>query len=232
MSPRESILVIDDDHAVNETLTEILSGDFEVFSALSGAAGIQMARERKPRLILLDLNMPEMNGFSVCNQLRTQQDTLPIPILVLSGCDDRESRTKAFQMGADDFLGKPFDREELLARIQSKLRREGERSSHEQELHAGNLSLHQGRLEVQISGTIVPMSTLEFRLLWHLVKNVNRVLTREEILTDVWGGTQVIDRTIDTHIAGMRKKLSQSQFQITTVYGAGYVLRESKNPRD
>ena len=227
MTERSRILVIDDDADVNATLADLLSPSFEVLTALSGPQGIQIAREQKPELILLDLNMPQMNGFTVCNQLRTQQDTQGIPIVVLSGNDDRESRTRAFQMGADDFLGKPFDHRELVARIQSKLRRETEKNRSRSTVQVGNLVLDQERIEVRVEQQLIPLSALEFKLLWFFVENVNRLLTRDEILKTIWGGCHVIDRTVDTHIAYIRKKIPHSTFQITTIYGAGYIFKSS-----
>jgi DNA-binding response OmpR family regulator len=176
--------------------------------------------------------MPGMDGITVCEKLRSSEITRHIPIVILSGVADVDQRIKVFLTGADDFVTKPFRIKELAARVESKLRRvreveEGmlqpDRSP--EKITCGNLTLDSSKIEVSINGKVVPLSVLEFNLLRFIVVNADRVISRETILQNVWKDAVVTDRTVDTHIACIRKKLKDFDHVISTIYGAGYILK-------
>lgn len=231
MSQKRKLLIIDDDSENREFLDSILSQHFEILLAADGNIGIGLAKTHQPDLILLDITMPNLDGFAACEILRSGESTRHIPVIMLTAADDSENRTQAFNRGADDFIARPFRTKELVARILSKVRRLQEREGEGDYLRCGNLQLNLPKLEVTVAARVVPLSLLEFNLLRHFVENKNRVLSRERILESVWRDSVVSDRTVDTHIAFLRKKLGAGfDHAISTVYGAGYVLKEHPQP--
>lgn len=224
-SAKAKVLIIDDEVENRLLLQETLSKHFDVIEAGDGEEGVRMAKQNQPDLILLDINMPKMDGISACEVLRIHEATRHIPVIMLSALDNEEHRTRAFMKGADDFLGKPFTIKELIARVSSKVRRLEEAARRGGSMSCGNLTLDSQRLEVKISDRLVPLSVLEFCLLKYMVENKEIVLSRQRILEAVWRDTIVTDRTVDAHIACLRKKLGGFDYQITTVYGAGYALK-------
>ena len=158
--------------------------------------------------------------------LRTRETTRHIPVIVITGSSDFELRLKALDIGADDLLQKPFRPRELLARISSKRRRVQETRQPLAQLKRGNLEMDLDRFECRVDGELVALSVLQFNLLRYFVQNFNRVLSREKILQEVWEGAEVTDRTVDTHMTSLRKKLRNSNLAFGTLYGAGYILKE------
>lgn len=229
---RRKVLVVDDDVENREYLTLILSEEYDVATATDGEDALQVARVEQPDVVLLDLLMPKMDGLRACQGLRANDSTRHIPIIVLTGSDDSERRVRAFANGADDFVMKPFRPRELLARISSKIRRvaESETRRRSQILKIGNLALNIDALEARIAGQPIELSLLEFNLLRFFVDNVDRVVSRERILSSVWRDAVVTDRTVDTHMVSLRKKLRDFDGNLSTIYGAGYVLKSLGSP--
>jgi two-component system alkaline phosphatase synthesis response regulator PhoP len=191
-----------------------------------GEEGYRMARAETPDVILLDLVMPRLDGVETCALLRTHEATRHIPIIVLTGSSDFELQLKAFDLGADDLLQKPFRPRELLARISTKLKRLDESKRPSSIIQCGDLEMDLDRFECRVNGDLVMLSVLEFNLLRYFVENINRVLSRETILQAVWRDAVVTDRTVDTHMTSLRKKIQNSSLGFVTLYGAGYVLKE------
>ncbi len=226
MTPKRKLLVIDDEEEIQTSIQSSLSDRYVVSGASNGEEGLRKALLEMPDLILLDISMPVLDGLSVCEELRTGEATRHIPIIMLTAASDVSRRIDAFMTGADDYLSKPFRMQELLARIQSKMRRIQERETVEENIICGNLVLNVSRYEITVAGRSVPLSVLEFNLLKYLVQNRDRVLSREKILEAVWRYTSVSDRTVDTHMVSIRKKLADFDYGLTTVYGAGYILKK------
>lgn len=227
MEQRHTILIVDDEPDNRELIEHILSSKFNVLAAPDGEEGIRIARAQQPDLILLDITMPKMDGIAVCETLRGNEATRHIPIIMLTAATDLDRRVKSFSTGADDFISKPFKPQELLARIQSKIRRVEERTGKQDVVACGNLTLDLRKIEASIEGTPLALSVLEFNLLKCFVTNKDRVMSRDRILEAVWRDSVVSDRTVDTHIVSLRKKLTGFDHEITTVYGAGYVLKKA-----
>ncbi|MBI3543546.1 MAG: response regulator transcription factor [Deltaproteobacteria bacterium] len=226
MPDKRKILIIDDELDNRELLEQILTDKFKVLSAEDGEAGLRVARAELPDLILLDITMPKLDGFAVCETLRTNEATRDIPIIMLTAASDVDHRIRSFMTGADDFVPKPFRPKELLARVLSKMRRVEERKGKEEVLECGNLVLDLRKIDAQLNGKSLGLSVLEFNLLKCFVQNKDRVMSRERILESVWRDSVVSDRTVDTHIVSLRKKLADFDHTLATVYGAGYVLKK------
>ena len=220
------VLLIEDDVENQNLLKEILADQFEVSLARDGEEGFRMARSDNPDLILLDLVMPKLNGVEACGLLRTNEATRHIPIIVLTGTSDFEMQLRAFDLGADDLLQKPFRPRELIARMSSKIKRIEESKRPSNLLRCGDLEMDLDRFECRVGQNPVLLSVLEFNLLRFFVENFNRVLSRETILQAVWRDAVVTDRTVDTHMTSLRKKLQNSSLNFVTLYGAGYILKD------
>lgn len=220
------ILLIDDDLDHRVPLQGLLEMEgYEVLAASDGEEGFRMARSELPDLVLLDIRMPKVDGIEACRMLRSNEATRSIRIIMLTADDSPETRIRAFNLGADDYVARPFRFEELLARIRSKLRRVEELSQPQRVLTCGNLYLDLDRMEAKVGQQPVTLSVLEFDLLSFLLKNRERVLSRQKILEAVWRDSVVTERTIDTHVALLRKKLTGFDHRITTIYGAGYSIK-------
>lgn len=226
---RRKILLIEDDLENQSLLKDILSDKFLVLTAKDGEEGFRMAIANAPDLILLDLMMPKLDGVETCGLLRSHESTRHIPVIVLTATSDFEMQLKALDLGADDLLQKPFRPRELLARMSTKLRRLEESKKPVSHLRCGDLEMDLDRFECRINQTPIVLSVLEFNLLRFFVENFNRVLSREKILRAVWREAVVTDRTVDTHMTSLRKKLQGSSLAFATLYGAGYILK-SRSP--
>ncbi len=220
------VLLIEDDVENQRLLVEVLSEQFDVSVAHDGEEGYRMARAATPDIILLDLMLPRMNGVDACGLLRTHEATRHIPIIVLTGTSDFELQLKAFDLGADDLMQKPFRPRELLARMTTRLKRVDEVRREPTVLNCGDVKMDLDRLECYVGGNLAVLSVLEFNLLRYFVENFNRVLSREKILQAVWRDAVVTDRTVDTHMTSLRKKLQNSNLTFVTLYGAGYILKD------
>lgn len=221
----KSILVIDDEKDILDFVDELLSFRFKVLKAQDASTGLELAISEAPDLIILDLGLQNQSGYDLCRMLRERPETKQIPVLIYTGSDDIDSLTQAFEQGADDYIVKTSRPRELVARVLAKIRRVEEQNEVPEVLKVGNLELDARRLEVTLDGRSLPLSVLEFNLLRFFVLNLDRVMTRTEILEGVWKGAVVSNRTIDTHMVYLRKKLKGFDHSLATVYGAGYILR-------
>lgn len=219
----EKILVIEDNKDYQFLIQSALGSEFRVICAESGLAGVELAKEHKPDLILLDINLGEMDGFEVCHLLKAQKETTQTPVIFLSSRTDAHSKVMGFDLGADDYIAKPFEAEELKARIRVRIKQNNSRRENISVFEIQGLKIDFLGHRVFINDKEAAFSALEFKLLSHFVRNPNRVLSRERILNNVWGvDTFVTDRVVDSHIRSIRKKLGFFKDHIESIYGEGY----------
>ncbi|HLU74320.1 MAG TPA: response regulator transcription factor [Nonomuraea sp.] len=230
----ERLLVVDDEPTVKELLAATLRfAGFTVSSADSGAGALEAARRDPPDLVLLDVMLPDLDGFEVLRRLRTLPRAGgrpgPVPVLFLTARDTTADKINGLRLGGDDYVTKPFDLEELLARIRAILRRTGA-SPDGRTLVVGDLEVDPEGHQVTRGGVPVRLSPTEFRLLRHLAENAGRVLPKADILQAVWRYDFAGDSSIvDTYISYLRRKLDTGGPKlIHTVHGVGYVLRRPK----
>jgi DNA-binding response OmpR family regulator len=231
------ILLIDDD----ASLLDVLSLAFEdeghaVVTARDGAAGLSIVRARRPGCVVSDINMPGLDGFSLCRRLREQG--VMVPFILLTSRDNEIDETLGLTLGADDYLGKPFSTRVLLARVGALLRREalrGRGATDQHELSAGALTLSPDRIEVRYRGQPITVTVTEFRILEAMVRRAGIVLSRDRLLSIVRGDdSTVADRLVDTYVRRLRKKIAaiDPAFDgIETVIGAGYRFRGAGDDR-
>ena len=221
----ERILIVDDEAHIVELVRLYLERDgFRVESAGDGAQGLRLALELHPALIILDLMLPEVDGLEVCRRVRADSD---VPIVMLTARDEDVDKIVGLELGADDYLTKPFNPRELLARVKAILRRtEAAPRPEGKALHVGDVTVDPARREVTVAGQPVPLRAKEFDLLHAFVEHKGLVLTREQLLSRVWGYDFYGEtRTVDVHVAHLRKRLAGSAgVRIETVTGVGYKL--------
>ena len=221
------VLLVEDDPTTSKSIELMLThANLNVYSTDLGEEGIDLAKLYDYDLILLDLNLPDMNGHEVLRQLRLAR--IDTPILILSGADDTESKIKGFGSGADDYLSKPFHREELVARIHAIIRRS---KGHSQSvIHTGKIAVNLDAKTVQVDGEAVHLTGKEYQMLELLSLRKGTTLTKEMFLNHLYGGMDEPElKIIDVFICKLRKKLAEAtggENYIETVWGRGYVLRE------
>src|SRR6185369_11177457 len=226
---RSRVLVVDDDTEMCAMLREYLSKEqFEVTLAHDGATALRLVDETPPDIVLLDVTMPSLGGFDVLRRLRSDTD---LPVLMLTARDDYSDRVHGLELGADDYLTKPFNARELVARIHAILRRAKPASSAAESpevLHLGLLTLETGLRRTKVGEEAVTLTDAEFRILELLVRNAGRVVTRSEITRRALGRKRLgLDRSVDTHVSNLRRKLGpriEESTPILGVRGAGYML--------
>jgi DNA-binding response OmpR family regulator len=223
------ILVIEDDSDIALSLRLKLErdGGFEVVTADDGAAGLRLALRQPPDLVLLDVNLPSMDGFEVCRQLRKEPATAATPIIMLTARIGESDRVAGLDLGADDYITKPFSPKEALARVRAVLRRFEHASAGPEALGDGALRIDLGSREVHVAGHALSLTRKEFDLLVELIRQRGRVLTRERLLETVWGYDYAGEtRTVDVHVRRLRQKLgSPADERVETVVGVGYRYR-------
>lgn len=219
------ILIAEDELALNDLLQDALKmAGYKTISAKHGQQAIRMIREQSPDLVILDINMPMMDGFEVLKKLRAENNS--VPIIVLTARDEKSDKSTGFQLGADDFVIKPFGLEELLLRVAAVLRRSKPQNVIDN-LQVGELQINLNIFKVFYKEKEIELSPTEYKLLEFLVQNKERVMTREQILSAIWGIDFTSDSPVlDTYISYLRKKLP-GDVQIRTVRGIGYQI-ESK----
>lgn len=223
------ILIVDDEAGVRELLGDALRiAGFETATASDGMSALTSIRNRKPNLLIIDINMPLMDGFELVERLRSTGDNTPA--LMLSARADRIDVTRGLTLGADDYVTKPFGLEELLLRVKAILRRSQVSNIESPELICGPIKIDEASHTVTFNGEIVDLSPTEFRLLQVLVENKNRVLNKSLLLDEVWGITFESESTVaDTYISYLRKKLHKDGFEgIKTIRGVGFVIQDPK----
>lgn len=222
----ERILLIEDEPGLVRTLGDRLSAEgYQVESILDGQRGFEKAREERFHLILLDIMLPGMNGFDICRDLR--RAGIQTPILMLTARGLLEEKVVGLKLGADDYLTKPFEIMELLARIEALLRRAAPRTSDRLEVYRfGDVTVDFRRAEVTRAGRPVKLTSREFNLLRCFVLRRESMLTRDDLLNEVWGYDETpYTRTVDVHVASLRQKLEPDPKRpqyILTVHGSGY----------
>lgn len=223
---KATVLVIDDEKDLIELVRYNLERDgFDVMTAVDGRSGLQIATRHRPDLIVLDVMMPGMDGMEVCRQLRSDERTQRLPIIMLTARAAESDRIDGLEIGADDYVTKPFSPRELGARVRAILRRT---SPPEQppEIRRGKLVVDVSRHEVRYDGQPVSLTTTEFRILHFLATQPGRVLSRDEIIEGALREPDIFDRTIDVHIAAIRRKLIGGDSLIATVRGFGYKFND------
>jgi DNA-binding response OmpR family regulator len=227
------VLVVEDEKDVAELIRYNLSREgYDVLLASNGADGLRLARQSRPDVILLDLMVPQLNGWEVCRRLKQDPETRGIPVIMVTGRVEEGDKVLGFEMGADDYVTKPFSPRELLARIRAIIRRGKPAESQEKKHHlkAGDLEIDRHRFEVTVKGRPVELTVKEFELLAALVETPGRVFRREELLDLIWGQEGFVEpRTVDVHVARLRGKFAAARLPapgIETVRGVGYRFRE------
>jgi phosphate regulon transcriptional regulator PhoB len=223
------ILIIDDEPDVADMVAMNLKSEgYKVLTSDNGESGLAKAKAESPNLIVLDLMLPKMSGLEVCKALKREAATAKIPIIMLTAKSDEVDRIVGLELGADDYVTKPFSPRELLLRIQSVLRRSQIGGDKQERIKVGDLLLDHSRHEVTVKGAPIELTATEFRLLAILMERRGRVQTRDRLLNDVWGYESVIDtRTVDTHIRRLREKLGTLADYVETVRGVGYRMSET-----
>ncbi|MFZ5595767.1 MAG: response regulator transcription factor [Bacillota bacterium] len=222
------VLVIDDDKNICDLLRLYLEKDgHRLVFAHDGSEGLDAFKREAPDLVILDIMLPVINGWEVCRLIRQKSD---VPIIMLTARDKSDEKVTGLDMGADDYVAKPFDPKEVAARVRAHLRKKKPASAETGEtLTAGNLSLDIKKYEARCDGSPVVLSPKELQLLHYLMLNKNLVLTREQILDKVWGYDFTGEtRTVDMHVKKIREKLKEGAgWEIKTVYGVGYKFEVS-----
>ncbi|HYX85037.1 MAG TPA: response regulator transcription factor [Gaiellales bacterium] len=222
----EKILVVEDERNIASFVSMYLkNARYQVEIARDGTEALQKADAAKPDLVVLDLMLPDIDGLEVCRQIRSSSD---VPILMLTARDDDVDKIVGLEVGADDYLTKPFNPRELVARIKSILRRSTghHRKPQEAAMEHGKLRIDAGRREVTVSGEQIQLAPKEFDLLWELLDHRGLVLTRDQLLERVWGYTFAGDtRTVDVHVRQLRRKLGDD-CPVATVWGVGYKVAD------
>jgi DNA-binding response OmpR family regulator len=220
------ILVVDDDPQILDLVRlELEFEGFEVEGFLDGSSALAAIRASAPALVLLDLRLPDLSGFEICRRLR--EEGIDVPLIVVSGRDAEADKVRGLDLGADDYLTKPFGLAELVARVRAVLRRR-ERTGRGEQLGLGPLRLDPRRREVSLRDRAVELTQTEFDVLRMLLERQGEVISRDEFLEKLWPGVFVTPRTIDTHVALLRKKLEDPAGgpAILSVRGVGYKLVE------
>lgn len=228
------ILVVEDEKDLLDVLVyNLKAASYEVISSDDGSGVLELAREQLPDLVLLDLMLPEASGLDLCRSLKADPKTKHIPVIMVTAKGEEIDRVVGFELGADDYVVKPYSTRELLLRIQVILRR-GQAESTEAAAQAGGATTRFGKLTVDrdayrvwVAGQEVTLTALEFRLLCTLYDRKNRVQSRSTLLDEVWGASEdMATRTVDTHVKRLREKLGQAGDYIETVRGVGYRFLE------
>ena len=224
-----TILVIDDEKDLIELLSYNLGKEgYDVIVAHDGQSGLDVVKKHRPDLVVLDIMMPGLDGLQVCQRLRADPRTGRIPIIMLTAKATETDRIVGLELGADDYVTKPFSPREVIARLKAVLRRSSQPAEDRQLIRNGELVIDLTGHEVIFRNTRVPLTATEFRILEFLASRPGRVFARDEIIDAALGNdTAVFDRTIDVHITAIRRKLGTGADQIETVRGFGYKFRHS-----
>jgi len=221
------IMIVDDEADLTKLVAHHLKKEgFEPISASNGSDALRQIAGKSVSLVILDVMMPGEDGLQVCKQLRNRTDTASLPIILLTAKDDESDKIVGLELGADDYITKPFSPKELVARVKALLRRT-ERKESESGYRYHDLTLDKSRHEVKVAGEKVVLTAKEFSLLEHMLKNRGKVLTRDQLLNTIWGydyfGTT---RTVDVHIRRLREKIPLLSKAIETVPSLGYKLAD------
>jgi len=227
------VLIVEDEPDIAGLMKHALErgGEMDVEIVNTGAAALKCVMEEPPGLVLLDLNLPFIDGLEVCRLLRGRPSSAAIPIIMVTARTGESDRVSGLELGADDYVTKPFSLRELVARVRAVLRRPPPVSGNDRNpgYERGRLAIDFEAVSVRVSGSPVRLTKREFELLRFLVENRNRVLSRDRLLERVWGlDRQVETRSVDVHVGRLRGKLGQAGRQIETVIGMGYRFVEEQ----
>jgi two-component system, OmpR family, alkaline phosphatase synthesis response regulator PhoP len=230
-----SVLVVEDEQDVAELIRFNLHKEgYEVTVVGNGADGVRHAREGKPDVILLDIMVPDLNGWEVCRRLKQDGETRRIPIIMVTGRVDEGDKVLGFELGADDYVTKPFSPRELVARVRAVTRRgrPGDGPDKKRQLKVGDLEIDRDRFEVRMKSRQIELTPKEFELLATLAGAPGRVFGREELLDRVWGRDGFVEpRTVDVHVARLRGKFIAAKVPepgVETVRGVGYRFKDAR----
>jgi DNA-binding response OmpR family regulator len=230
MTTQHSILVVEDETSIASFVAAYLkNAGYAVRTAATSQAALMDVASEMPALIVLDLNLPDGDGVELCRRIRKSSD---VPILMLTARDEDVDKIIGLEVGADDYMTKPFNPRELVARVKSVLRRAApeRRRSESAELKHGELVINSGKREVYVGDEEIRLAPKEFDLLWELLDHRGIVLTRDQLLERVWGYTFAGDtRTVDVHVRQIRRKLGDAS-PIVTVWGVGYKVASERSP--
>jgi two-component system phosphate regulon response regulator PhoB len=222
----KTILVIEDERDLAELISFNLEKEgYRVMTATDGASGLETARNSLPDLILLDLMLPGITGIEICKILKRSEKTSKVPVIMLTAKGEEIDRVVGFEVGADDYVVKPFSNRELMLRVKAVLRRGGQDQPAERIIRIGSVSIDTSRHMVTCAGEEIVLTTTEYKLLINLAERPGRVQSRDILLKNVWGYNYIGDtRTVDTHITRLRNKLGEGGDMIKTVRGFGYKM--------
>jgi DNA-binding response OmpR family regulator len=225
----QSVLVVEDEASIASFVSLYLkNAGYEVRTAANGAEALASVQKEQPSLIVLDLMLPDIDGIEICRRIRQRSE---IPILMLTARDEDVDKIIGLEVGADDYMTKPFNPRELVARVKSILRRStaARREPESATIQHGDLNVDAGRREVKVGDGEVQLAPKEFDLLWELLDHRGLVLTRDQLLERVWGYTFAGDtRTVDVHVRQLRRKLGEAS-PIVTVWGVGYKVGPARD---
>jgi phosphate regulon transcriptional regulator PhoB len=229
------VLIIEDDRDIVELVRYNLANEgFQVSAAADGSAGLAAVKKSPPDVVLLDLMLPKLSGLEICKEIRRDPALNRLPILMLTARSDEADRVVGLEMGADDYVTKPFSPRELVARVKALLRRAEPPDEVARIIEAGRLAIDPSAYRVTRAGKPVTLSTLEFRLLYYLASRPNRVFTRDQLLDAVWGTERfVTPRSVDVYIRRLREKIEadpENPVHLKTVRGAGYLFETGPAP--
>jgi len=225
------ILVEDETDVVDLLRYHFKKAGFKVEIANSGDAGLAAIRARRPDAIVLDLMLPGMTGLEVCRALKAESETAAIPVLMLTARSEVKDRVKGLETGADDYVTKPFSPKEVVLRVQGLLRRIRSAAEEVNVLEVDGISIDKNSLRATAGSQRLDLTTIEFKLLMTLINNRGRILSRETLLSDVWGYSTGADtRTVDTHMRRLREKLGDHAAKVETMRGLGYRFNTTATP--
>ena len=230
----KKILLIEDDRDIVELVRYNLEKEgFQMTAVSDGASGLAQIRKSAPDLLLLDLMLPKLSGLEICKEVRRDETLNRLPVLILTARGEEADRVVGLELGADDYVTKPFSPRELVARVKALLRRVEPAGPAEKTIDVGALRIDPSSYRVTRNSKAIPLSTLEFRLLYYLAARPNKVFTRDQLLDSVWGTERfVTPRSVDVYIRRLREKVEsdpQHPAFVKTVRGAGYMFETRAN---
>lgn len=229
------ILIIEDEPDLLDMVAyNLRAAGHEVFEAQTATEGLAQLRKARPELVLLDLMLPDLPGTEVCKQIKADPQMASTQVMMITAKGEEIDRVVGFELGADDYVVKPFSVRELVLRVQAVLRRQpANEAAEETAVRFGQLSLDRERHRVEVENEEVVLTALEFKLLWTLLSRRGRVQSRERLLEDVWElNPELSTRTVDTHVKRLREKLGVAGAYVETVRGVGYRFQESPPSAD
>ncbi|EPR41230.1 two component transcriptional regulator, winged helix family [Desulfovibrio sp. X2] len=226
--PKDAILVVEDDEDIRQLLRYTLeSAGYTVVEAEEGEDALGKARRHRPVLILLDLMLPGMDGFEICRELKKNPETAKTPVVMLTARGEEVDRIVGLELGAEDYVVKPFSPREILLRLKNILRRSQPSAPSRQLWRRGGLAVDMDAHRAEVDGEEVQLTATEFKLLAELIRSQGRVQTRDQLLNSVWGYEfDGYARTVDTHVRRLRQKLGSYSGLVETVRGVGYRFKE------